>query len=92
MPNYRYGRYVYGPDPLALPFPDPSQHVVETAPSGPVTEAPAEHLPERVGRLGPGEYRVAHLVDGAAHVKRERQRVRPVDIAAVPVVLHAVPL
>jgi len=20
MPNYRYGRYVYGPDPLALPF------------------------------------------------------------------------
>ena len=20
MANYRYGRYVYGPDPLALPF------------------------------------------------------------------------
>jgi hypothetical protein len=76
------------PRNLALPFPDPSQHVVETTPSSPVTEAPAEHLAERVSRVGPGEYRVAHLVDRAADVERKRERVRPVDVAAVPVVRH----
>ena len=75
-----------------LPVPDPAQHVVQAPQARPVAEAAAQHFPQRVGRVGAGEYRVAHLIDGAAHVERERERIRPVDVAPVPVFRHAVPL
>ena len=70
---------------LPLPLPHPAQQVIE-APA--VLQAPSQQLPQRVGRVFPGEYRVAHLVHGAAHVIRKRERIRAVDVSAVAVVFH----
>src|SRR5207244_11709389 len=56
--------------------------------AGSVAQPPAQQRRERGGGVGPGEYRVAHLVARTADVERERKRVRPVDVAAVPVVRH----
>ena len=73
---------------LPLPLPHPAQHVIKAPAARLVPQPPSQQLPQRVGRVGPREYRVAHLVDGAAHVKGERQRVGAVDITAVPVIRH----
>ena len=64
MPNYRYGRYVYGPDPLALPF-DVRGAVDEMGDAILAGANPADALRELL-----------------------RRGVRPVDVAAVPVVRH----
>jgi hypothetical protein len=77
---------------LPLPVPHPAQQVIEAPPAGPVAETAAQQITQRVSRVGPGEYRVPHLVDGAAHVERELERIRPVDVTPVPVLRHAVPL
>ena len=76
---------------LPLPLPHPAQHVIQAPAARPVAQAPSQQLPQRVGWVGPGEYGVAHLVDGATHVKGESERVGAVHIAAVPVIRHVRP-
>jgi hypothetical protein len=70
---------------LPLPVTDPAQQVIKAPPTG---LTPSEQVPERVGRVGAGQDLLAHLVDGAAHVVGERQRVRAVDVPAVPEIRH----
>ena len=70
---------------LPLPLPRPPEQVVQ-APA--VGLAPAQQVPQRVRRVGARQDGVAHLVQGAAHVVGERERVGAVDVPAVPVVRH----
>ena len=69
MPNYRYGRYVYGPDPLALPF-DVRGAVDEMGDAILAGASPAEALQD-LFRKGFGGRRG---LDALLRRVRERQR------------------
>src|SRR5208282_6166855 len=62
---------------LPLPLPYPAEQVIQ-APA--VGLAPAQQVPKRVVGIGASEDVVAHLVQGAAHVVGERERVGAVNV------------
>ena len=70
---------------LALPVAHPAQQVVQAAAA---IHAAAQQVAQGAGRVRAVQHRVAQLVQGAAGVKRRRQRVRPVVILAIPVATH----
>src|SRR6516164_5424653 len=72
MPNYRYGRYVYGPDPLALPF-DVRGAVDEMGDSILEGANPADALRELL-RRGIGDRAGRRGLDDLLRRVRERQR------------------
>src|SRR5580700_8472938 len=72
MPNYRYGRYVYGPDPLALPF-DVRGAVDEMGDAILAGENPAEALREML-RRGLGDQAGRRGLDDLLRRVRDRQR------------------
>jgi len=72
MPNYRYGRYVYGPDPLALPF-DVRGAVDEMGDAILAGANPADALRELL-RRGPGDRADRRGLDDLLRRVRERQR------------------
>ena len=72
MPNYRYGRYVYGPDPLALPF-DVRGAVDEMGDAILAGANPADALREML-RRGFGDRAGRRGLDDMLRRVRERQR------------------
>jgi uncharacterized protein with von Willebrand factor type A (vWA) domain len=72
MANYRYGRYVYGPDPLALPF-DVRGAVDEMGDSILAGANPADALRELL-RRGFGDQAGRRGLDDLMRRVRERQR------------------
>jgi uncharacterized protein with von Willebrand factor type A (vWA) domain len=72
MPNYRYGRYVYGPDPLALPF-DVRGAVDEMGDAILAGANPADALRELL-RRGLGDRAGRRGLDDMLRRVRERQR------------------
>jgi uncharacterized protein with von Willebrand factor type A (vWA) domain len=72
MANYRYGRYVYGPDPLALPF-DVRGAVDEMSDSILAGANPADALRELL-RRGFGDRAGRRGLDDLLRRVRERQR------------------
>ena len=72
MPNYRYGRYVYGPDPLALPF-DVRGAVDEMGDAILAGASPADALRELL-RRGLGDRAGRRGLDDLLRRVRERQR------------------
>ena len=72
MANYRYGRYVYGPDPLALPF-DVRGAVDEMGDSILAGANPADALRELL-RRGLGDQAGRRGLDDLLRRVRERQR------------------
>src|SRR6201993_2960006 len=72
MPNYRYGRYVYGPDPLALPF-DVRGAVDEMGDAILAGANPADALRELL-RRGLGDRAGRRGLDALLRRARERQR------------------
>ena len=72
MPNYRYGRYVYGPDPLALPF-DVRGAVDEMGDAILAGANPADALRELL-RRGLGDRAGRRGLDDLLRRVRERQR------------------
>src|SRR5256884_4033824 len=72
MPNYRYGRYVYGPDPLALPF-DVRGAVDEMGDPILAGADPADALRELL-RRGLGDRADRRGLDDLLRRVRERQR------------------
>ena len=72
MANYRYGRYVYGPDPLALPF-DVRGAVDEMGDSILAGADPADALRELL-RRGLGDQAGRRGLDDLLRRVRERQR------------------
>src|SRR5215470_6357312 len=72
MPNYRYGRYVYGPDPLALPF-DVRGAVDEMGDAILAGANPADALRELL-RRGLGDRAGRRGLDDLLRRARERQR------------------
>src|SRR5258705_10737273 len=72
MPNYRYGRYVYGPDPLALPF-DVRGAVDEMGDAILAGSDPADALRELL-RRGLGDRAGRRGLDDLLRRARERQR------------------
>ena len=72
MANYRYGRYVYGPDPLALPF-DVRGAVDEMGDAILAGENPADALREML-RRGLGDQAGRRGLDDLLRRVRERQR------------------
>src|SRR6516225_3507032 len=72
MPNYRYGRYVYGPDPLALPF-DVRGAVDEMGDAILAGADPADALRELL-RRGFGDRAGRRGLDDLLRRVRERQR------------------
>jgi len=72
MPNYRYGRYVYGPDPLALPF-DVRGAVDEIGDAILAGASPADALRELL-RRGLGDRAARRGLDDLLRRVRERQR------------------
>ncbi len=72
MPNYRYGRYVYGPDPLALPF-DVRGAVDEMGEAILAGADPADALRELL-RRGLGDQAGRRGLDELLRRVRERQR------------------
>ena len=72
MPNYRYGRYVYGPDPLALPF-DVRGAVDEMGDAILAGANPADALRELL-RRGLGDRAGRRGLDDLLRRVRDRQR------------------
>ena len=72
MPNYRYGRYVYGPDPLALPF-DVRGAVDEMGDAILAGANPADALRELL-RRGLGDRAGRRGLDDMLRRVRQRQR------------------
>ena len=72
MPSYRYGRYVYGPDPLALPF-DVRGAVDEMGDAILAGANPADALRELL-RRGLGDRAGRRGLDDMLRRVRERQR------------------
>ncbi len=72
MPNYRYGRYVYGPDPLALPF-DVRGAVDEMGDAILAGANPADALRELL-RRGLGDRAGRRGLDDMLRRVRDRQR------------------
>src|SRR6516164_5971974 len=72
MPNYRYGRYVYGPDPLALPF-DVRGAVDEMGDAILAGANPADALRDLL-RRGLGDRAGRRGLDDLLRRVRERQR------------------
>src|SRR6478735_5603363 len=72
MPNYRYGRYVYGPDPVALPF-DVRGAVDEMGDTILAGANPADALREML-RRGFGDRAGRRGLDDMLRRVRERQR------------------
>src|SRR5712671_2846866 len=72
MKNYRYGRYVYGPDPLALPF-DVRGAVDEMGDSILAGADPADALRELL-RRGLGDRTGRRWLDELIRRERDRQR------------------
>jgi uncharacterized protein with von Willebrand factor type A (vWA) domain len=72
MPNYRYGRYVYGPDPLALPF-DVRGAVDEMGDAILAGADPADALRELL-RRGLGDRAGRRGLDDLLRRVRDRQR------------------
>ena len=72
MANYRYGRYVYGPDPLALPF-DVRGAVDEMGDAILAGASPADALRELL-RRGLGDRAGRRGLDDMLRRVRERQR------------------
>ena len=72
MANYRYGRYVYGPDPLALPF-DVRGAVDEMGDAILAGENPADALREML-RRGLGDQAGRRGLDDLLRRVRDRQR------------------
>ena len=72
MPNYRYGRYIYGPDPLALPF-DVRGAVDEMGEAILAGADPADALRELL-RRGLGDQAGRRGLDELLRRARERQR------------------
>ena len=72
MPNYRYGRYVYGPDPLALPY-DVRGAVDEMGDAILAGASPADALRELL-RRGLGDRAGRRGLDDLLRRVRERQR------------------
>src|ERR1700757_1397335 len=72
MPNYRYGRYVYGPDPLALPF-DGRGAADERGAAILAGATPADALRELL-RRGLGDRAGRRGLDDLLRRVRERQR------------------
>ena len=72
MANYRYGRYVYGPDPLALPF-DVRGAVDEMGDAILAGANPADALRELL-RRGLGDRAGRRGLDDMLRRVRERQR------------------
>jgi uncharacterized protein with von Willebrand factor type A (vWA) domain len=72
MPNYRYGRYVYGPDPLALPF-DVRGAVDEMGDAILAGSDPADALRELL-RRGLGDRAGQRGLDDLLRRVRDRQR------------------
>ena len=72
MPNYRYGRYVYGPDPLALPY-DVRGAVDDMSDAILAGASPADALRDLL-RRGLGDQAGRRGLDDLLRRVRERQR------------------